>query len=82
LQALELRDRNAVYVALWTLKQNGVAFPESITFDRPYAEARPHLQAIREQLKLLPAWRLKALDESLAYHRQIYSPIWSNSEWP
>ena len=82
LKALSTRDRNAVHVALWTLEQNGIPISPAISFDAPYAEVQPSIQAVREHLQSFPPERLDALDQSLAYHWQIYSPIWSSHDWP
>src|SRR5215472_965374 len=79
---LSTRDRNAVHVALWTLEQNGISNSPAITFDARYSEVQPKIQAIREHLKTLSEDNLSTLDQSLAYHWQIYSPIWSSHDWP
>ena len=82
LETLVTRDSNAVHVALWTLKKNGIPISPEIRFDSPYSEARPKIQALCEHLQAFAEARLNALDQSLAYHWQIYSPIWSDDEWP
>jgi len=79
---LATRDRNAVHVALWTLEQNAIPVSPVISFDVPYDEVQPRIQSIRQQLQSLPEERLSALDQSLAHHWQIYSPIWSSHDWP
>jgi hypothetical protein len=82
LKTLATRDRNAVHVALWTLEQNGVQVPQKISFDSAYSEASPKLQVIREYLQSFPESKLSALDQNLAYHWRIYSPIWIRNDWP
>ena len=82
IKTLSTRDRNAVHVVLWTLQQNGISNSLAISFDAPYSEVQPKIQAIREHLKTLSEDNLSALDQSLAYHWQIYSPVWSSQDWP
>ena len=82
IRTLATRDRNAVRVALWTLQQNGITNFEAISFDAPYSEVQPRIQSVCELLKALPDERLSALDQSLSYHWQIYSPIWISHDWP
>lgn len=82
LKTLARRDRNAVYVALWTLKQNDISVPQPIAFNLPYAEAQPKIQALLEYLRTLPETNLTALDQSLAYHWRLYSTFWINNDWP
>jgi hypothetical protein len=82
LKTLNTRDRNAVHVALWTLKQNGISNSPAIGFDAPYSDAQPKIQAVRDYLNTLPEEKLSALDQRLAYHWRIYSPIWSSHDWP
>jgi hypothetical protein len=71
------RNRNATYLALWTLRSNGFDVPD-IQYDKPYAEAEPQLRRLAENLRQLPASKLAKLNESLKYHTGIYSPIWSS----
>lgn len=82
IRTLATRDRNAVHVALWTLQQNGITNLQTISFEAPYSEVQPRIQSACESLKVLPDERLSALDQSLTYHWQIYSPIWSSHDWP
>ena len=81
-QTLAARDRNAVHVALWTLQQNGISNPPAVSFEASYSEAQPKIQAVRDFLETLPDERLTTLDRSLAYHWQVYSPIWNSHDWP
>jgi hypothetical protein len=76
--ALAIKERNSVQVALWTLQQNGVFGEEEIKIDLgpPYREVRPQIRAVQRRVRALPEGKLNALDESLAYHWRIYSPIW------
>ena len=74
--ALESRDRTAVYIALWTLRQNGFAIPE-IQLEGPYSDAEPALKELVGRLAQLPWVRLRELDESYYYHEIIYSPVHS-----
>src|SRR5580765_8103501 len=67
-RTLSTRDRNAVHVALWTLQQNGISNSPAVSFDAPYSEAQPKIQAVRDHLKTLSEDNLSALDQSLAYH--------------
>ncbi len=82
IRTLAARDRNAVHVALWTLQQNGITNFRAISFDAPYSVVQPTIRNASETLKALPDERLSALDQSLRYHWQIYSPIWSSHDWP
>jgi hypothetical protein len=82
LTTLAARNRNAVYVALWTLEKNGIPLTENVSFDSSYSEALPKIEAIRQRLQTLPESQLSALDQSLAYHWKIYSPIWGSNDWP
>ncbi len=77
--ALESPGRTLVYIALWTLEKSDITVP-TIDFDKPYAQAQPHLKLLAEELSRLPDSRLAELDKSFAYHRQIYSPIWTKGE--
>jgi hypothetical protein len=79
---LSTQDRNAVNVALWTLGQYGIYISPAISFDAPYSEVQPKIRAICEHLKTLSENNLSTLDQSLAHHWQIYSPIWSSHDWP
>ncbi len=81
-QTLAARDRNAVHVALWTLREYGITNTPVVNFDAAYSEARPKIQAICDYLQTLPEKTLATLDQGLAYHWQIYSPIWSSHDWP
>jgi hypothetical protein len=76
IESLRSRDKNVVHVALWTLRQGGVAVPRQIALDRPYRASEPHLRELVRRLSRLDAAELEALDRSLRYHRRIYSPIW------
>jgi hypothetical protein len=82
LTTLATRNRNAVHVAFWTLEQNGIQLTENVSFDSSYSEAWPKIEAIRKRVQTLPESQLSALDQSLAYHWKIYSPIWVSNDWP
>lgn len=71
-----------MHVALWTLRQNGISNSPVVRFDASYSEVQPKIQAVGDYLKTLPEERLAMLDQSLAYHWKIYSPIWSSHDWP
>jgi len=80
---LESKHRTSTYVAIWTLRQAKIEAPD-IDFDRSHSEAEPKLQALVKSLRELSKDRLAKLDESLAYHWSIYSPIWAKEGegWP
>ena len=82
LTTLAARNRNAVHVALWTLEQNGIPLTENVSFNSSYSDAWPKIEAIRQRLQKLPETKLGVLDQSLAYHWKIYSPIWGSNDWP
>jgi len=79
--ALAIKERNSVHVALWTLQQNGVLGEDEINIDLgpPYREVRPQIRAVQRRVRALPEDKLNALDESFAYHCKVYSPIWPSS---
>jgi len=74
-------NRNILYVTLWTLEQNGVALPNTISLDHPYVQIAPHLQRLAQSLSQLSQSRLDELDRSLDYYNSIYSPVWSDDTW-
>jgi uncharacterized protein YceK len=76
ISAIASRNPNLVYVALWTLEQNGMAVPK-IEFDKPYSEAEPKLRTLIDRLSRLPSDRQTELDESFRYHLTIYNPLFS-----
>jgi len=83
-EALAMKSRNSVWIALWTLEANGVltsAERQNIDFELPYSEVRPQIQAIQERVRRLPDTELNSLDRSLAHHRSIYSPIFFLIGW-
>jgi hypothetical protein len=82
IRTLFTRDRNAVHVALWTLDKNGIPTVPAISYDSPYSEVQPRIQAVGDYLRTLPQDRLAELDKSLTYHWNFYSPIWSSQDWP
>lgn len=79
LRALATKERNSVYVALWTLEQNGVLSEEDlgkIDLSPPYHKVRPRIREVQANVRALPTEKLNALDKSLSYYQTIYSPIW------
>ena len=84
LRTLDQRNRSSVYVALWTLEQNGALSSQEmqkIDCNGPYSKARPQIRAVQRYVGSLPEEKLEALDQSLAYHWRIYSAIWPNLKW-
>ncbi|MFC1601188.1 M56 family metallopeptidase [Candidatus Sumerlaeota bacterium] len=79
ISTLESRSRSGTYVALGALRQNGFTVP-TIDFDKPYTEAQPELKQLTAKLTQLPKAKLAELNQSLAYHWRIYSPIWMTGE--
>lgn len=75
--SLASTNRNEVYVALWTLEKSGHVVPKHIDFKAPYENNRKHLERLAGGLKKLGPARLMELDNTLEYHRSIYSPMWS-----
>ncbi len=82
LRALDARDRNSVYVAIRTLQDNGLPVSQRIEFDKPYAEVRREVQALRADVTAYPEETLNTLDNSLSEHWPRYSPIWVGRYWP
>ena len=76
IKQLESRNRNAVHVALWTLKNNDIETASKIDLKLPYIDNKHLLKTLIDDLQLLDVADLKKLDDSLNYHLQIYSPIW------
>jgi hypothetical protein len=74
--SLGSRNRNEVHVTLWTLEQNEISVPEGILIDGAYQDSKLYLHELAIDLANLNETRLTELDESLAYHRKIFSPIW------
>ena len=76
IKQLESRNRNAVHVALWTLKNNDIETASRIDLNLPYNDNKPLLTTLIDELEMLDVADLKTLDDSLNHHWQIYSPIW------
>ena len=76
IKQLESRNRNAVHVALWTLKNNDIETASRIDLNLPYIDNKPLLTTLIDELEMLDVADLKTLDDSLNHHWQIYSPIW------
>ncbi|MBA4386358.1 MAG: hypothetical protein C0404_00145 [Verrucomicrobia bacterium] len=72
--ALQSRSRNTTRIALWTLEQNGFIVPV-VFYEKPYAEAKPALNQLVENLQQLPAPKLAKLDGSFKYYQGIYSSV-------
>ena len=70
------KDRNSVHVALWTIKNSDIKVSDEIDFDLPYKDNSPALESVAAELDKLDFADRRILDESLAHHWQIYSPIW------
>ena len=70
------KDRNSVHVALWTIKNSDIKVSDEIDFDLPYKDNSPALESVAAELEKLDFADRRILDESLAHHWQIYSPIW------
>ena len=79
IKQLESRNRNAVHVALWTLKNNDIETASRIDLNLPYIDNKPLLTTLIDELEMLDVADLKTLDDSLNHHWQIYSPIWGLS---
>jgi len=76
IKQLESRNRNAVHVALWTLKNNDIENASKIDLKLPYIDNKQLLTTLIDDLTILDVADLKKLDDSLNHHWQIYSPIW------
>ncbi len=72
-RSIASKNRIEIYVACWTLRQNGVDVPD-FSLDVPYDDVRPHLDRLAAQLLNMDEPKLRSLDESLEYHWSIYSP--------
>ena len=75
--SLRSTNRNAVHVAIWTLKTNNIATPPDLNFELQYRNAASQLNTLADRLEQDDNTNLNKLDASLAYHWEIYSPIWS-----
>lgn len=82
-QSLREKDRASVHVALWTLRQNGMLFPDadSVDFNASYSESSTVLKSIADELEKSSPDELASLNKSLNYHWGIYSPIWLDTAW-
>ena len=74
------RNRNAVHVAIWTIKSNGIETPDEIDFESPNENNVQLLKSLAGDLGKLEAAKLIELDKSLAHHWKMYSPIWGPSK--
>lgn len=80
LSDVKSRNRNAVHVAIWTIKSNGIETPDEIDFESPNENNVQLLKSLAGDLGKLEAAKLIELDKSLAHHWKMYSPIWGPSK--
>lgn len=80
-EALSSRNRNVVYVALDTLKENGIGASEQIDVHEAFADAQPALGVLIDEVTSLDDDERDSLDRAYADRLLIYSPIWSDAYW-
>ena len=79
--ALTSRDRNLVYVALWTLGRDGISVSDKIDIDGPFAQAQPALTELVDEVSSLDEKRLDSLDRVFAARLFIHSPSGPDTYW-
>ena len=78
---LQARERNQVHVALVTLQTNDYEVPDDIDFKRPYAESKPHIDALIARIKALDPESRQQREGSFRRHLRIYNPMFKSMEW-
>ncbi len=78
---LQARDRNHVHVALVTLQTNDYEVSDDIDFKQPYAQSKPHINALIAKVERLDPKARRQIEGSFRRHLRIYTPMFKPMKW-
>ena len=78
---LQAHDRNRVHVALVTLQTNDYEVSDDIDFKQPYAQSKPHIDALVARIKTLDPEARRQIESSFRRHLRIYNPMFKTMKW-
>lgn len=78
---LQAHDRNRVHVALVTLQTNDYEVSDDIDFKQPYAQSKPHIDALVARIKTLDPEARRQIESSFRRHLRIYNPMFKSMKW-